>query len=77
MNLAAATADKGAELAKTQMTFTGVIEHTVPQSFFDAAAKNEVLQIVFFAILFAVALSRVQGPAKKFMLDAVRERCRT
>ena len=36
----------------------------VPQSFFDAAAKNEVLQIVFFAIIFAVALSQVQGPAK-------------
>ena len=30
-------------------TFAGVLEHTVPQSFFEAAAKNEVLQIVFFA----------------------------
>ena len=47
----------------------GVIEHTVPQSFFDAAAKNEVLQVVFFAILFAVALSQVQGPRKTFMLS--------
>jgi proton glutamate symport protein len=46
-----------------------VIEHTVPQSFFEAAAKNEVLQIVFFAIIFAVALSQVQGPAKTFMLS--------
>ena len=36
-----------------------------PQSFFDAAAKNEVLQIVFFAIIFAVALSRVQGQTKR------------
>ena len=34
----------------------------VPQSFFEAAAKNEVLQIVFFAIIFAVALSRGAGP---------------
>jgi proton glutamate symport protein len=42
----------------------------VPQSFFDAAAHNEVLQIVFFTILFAVGLSQVpQGKSKQFMLD--------
>ena len=64
ITLAAATADKGAELAKTEVTFTGVIEHMVPQSIFDAAAHNEVLQIVFFSILFAVALSKVQGKAQ-------------
>jgi proton glutamate symport protein len=69
VNLAVATSDAGAEFAKTKTTFAGVIEHTVPQSFFEAAAKNEVLQIVFFAILFAVALSQVQGPAKAFMLS--------
>ena len=69
VNLAAATAEAGAELATKQTTFAGVIEHTVPQSFFEAAAKNEVLQIVFFAIIFAVALSQVQGPAKTFMLS--------
>jgi proton glutamate symport protein len=68
VNLAVASADKGAEFAKTEVSFTGVIEHMVPQSFFDAAAKNEVLQVVFFAILFAVALSRVTGPSKDFML---------
>jgi proton glutamate symport protein len=69
VNLAAASAEAGSELAKTKTTFSGVIEHTVPQSFFEAAAKNEVLQIVFFAIIFAVALSKVQGPAKTFMLS--------
>ena len=47
-------------------------EHTVPQSFFEAAAQNEVLQIVFFAIIFAVALSRVEGPSKKMMLDGLQ-----
>jgi proton glutamate symport protein len=69
VNLAAETATKGTELAQTKITFTGVIEHMVPQSFFDAAAHNEVLQIVFFAILFAVGLSRVKGKAKQAMLD--------
>src|SRR4051812_22245585 len=70
VNLASATAQAGSEFAKKQTTFIGVIEHTVPQSFFEAAASNEVLQIVFFAIIFAVALSQVQGPAKTFMLSA-------
>jgi proton glutamate symport protein len=69
VNLATATSEAGAEFAKTKTTFSGVIEHTVPQSFFEAAAKNEVLQVVFFAIIFAVALSKVQGPAKTFMLS--------
>jgi proton glutamate symport protein len=56
-------------LAAKTPTFASVLEHTVPQSFFEAAAQNEVLQIVFFAIIFAVALARVEGPSKKFMLD--------
>ena len=69
VNLASASTDVGTELAKTKTSFAGVLEHTVPQSFFEAAAKNEVLQIVFFSIIFAVALSQVQGPAKLFMLS--------
>lgn len=70
VDLGAASAKEGGEYAATHTTLTGVIEHTVPQSFFDAAAKNEVLQIVFFAIIFAVALSRVTGSGKTFMLSA-------
>jgi proton glutamate symport protein len=69
INLAGASADKAAELAQTKVTFAGVMEHMVPQSFFEAATHNEVLQIVFFAILFAVGLSRVQGRSKQVMLD--------
>ena len=69
VNLSTASTDVGTELAKTKTSFAGVLEHTVPQSFFEAAAKNEVLQIVFFSIIFAVALSQVQGTAKTFMLS--------
>ncbi|HEX3868321.1 MAG TPA: dicarboxylate/amino acid:cation symporter [Gemmatimonadaceae bacterium] len=69
IDLGAASTTEGSEFASTHATLSGVIEHTVPQSFFDAAAKNEVLQIVFFAIIFAVALSRVQGPNKTFMIS--------
>jgi proton glutamate symport protein len=70
VDLGVATAETGTELARTHTTLSGVIEHTVPQSFFAAAAANEVLQVVFFSIVFAVALSKVQGPAKTFMLSA-------
>jgi proton glutamate symport protein len=69
VNLDAATATTGTELAQTKVTLSGMLEHAVPQSFIDAAAQNEALQIVFFAIIFAVALTQVQGPAKTLMLS--------
>lgn len=69
ISLADASATAGTDFAQTKITFTGVIEHMFPQSFFEAAAKNEVLQIVVFAILFAVGLSRVQGRPKQVMLE--------
>jgi proton glutamate symport protein len=50
-------------------TFGGFLEHIVPASFFEAASKNEVLQVVFWATLFAIALTRVQGRPKEFMLN--------
>ena len=61
----AADAEK---LASTPTTLAGVLEHTVPQSFFEAASRNEVLQIVFFAVLFAAALTQVKGRPKEAML---------
>jgi proton glutamate symport protein len=51
-----------------QPTFSSVLEHIVPQSFFEAAFKNEVLQIVFWSVLFAVGLSQVRGRPKDAML---------
>ena len=45
-----------------------MIEHVVPQSFFEAAANNEVLQIVFFSVLFGVALARTSKERKLTML---------
>ena len=58
----------GTALAANTPTTTGFLEHLVPQSVVDAAAKNEVLQIVFWAILFAVALSHLRGRPKEVML---------
>jgi proton glutamate symport protein len=69
ISLTGQDAKAATEYAATKITFGGVIEHSVPQSFFDAAAKNEVLQVVFFSILFAVGLARVQGRAKTVMVE--------
>ena len=64
----AASADAGKELAHNTQTGAGFLEHLVPTSFFDSAAKNEILQVVFFAVIFAVALSKVQGRSKEIVL---------
>jgi len=64
-----ATANEtGKQLASTPTTLAGVLEHMVPASFAEAAARNEVLQVVFFAMLFGVALSQVTGKPKETML---------
>ena len=68
VNLGAAVGTAGAELATTKPALGSVLEHIVPQSFIDAAARDDALQITFFSILFAVALAQVQGPAKALML---------
>ena len=64
------TADDGQRLAQNTPTGMGFLEHVVPQSFFEAAARNEVLQVVFFSILFAVALSQTRGRPKEIVLLA-------
>ena len=60
--------DPGAPAAQGALTFGGFLEHIVPASFFEAAAKNEVLQVVFWSVLFAIALTRVSGRPKEAML---------
>jgi proton glutamate symport protein len=57
-----------AAVSGTMTTPGAVIEHLVPQSVFEAAASNDVLQIVVWTALFAVALTRVREPAKERVL---------
>lgn len=71
ITLSDASAEAGQQLAQSEITWGGVLEHTVPQSFFEAAARNEVLQIVFFSILFAVALAKVPVEPRKIMLGVL------
>ena len=64
-------AKEGAEFASKQSTLGGVLEHIVPTSVIDAMAKNEVLQIVFWAILFAIGLTQVKGEHRKTLIQGL------
>lgn len=57
------------EYASKKVTFEGMIEHIVPKSFFEAAATNDVLQVVFFSILFGIGLAQVEGKPRETMLN--------
>jgi proton glutamate symport protein len=68
VSLAQAATTTGSDLANRQTTLAAVLEHLVPQSIFEAAAANDVLQVVVFAVLFAVALTRVAPNPRSTML---------
>jgi proton glutamate symport protein len=59
----------GSGVTPQKQTVREMIEHAVPQSFFDSAAKNDVLQVVVFAVIFAVALTQVSGKPKETMVN--------
>ncbi len=48
-----------ADLAAKKQTVAEVITHIFPQSFFQAAAEGEVLQVVVFTLLFSIGLSLI------------------
>ncbi len=53
--------------------FSGFILNIIPTTSFDALARNDVLQVLFFAIIFGVSLALVGSPAKPVtdMIDTV------
>ncbi len=63
------SAETGKAFAARQISFESLVEHLAPKSFFDAAARNDVLQVVVFAIIFGVALTQVKGKPRQTMLD--------
>ena len=65
VGVALGSADAAQTLSATKTTLTGVLMHIVPQSFFEAAANNEVLQVVFWSILFGLGLAQVKGKPKE------------
>jgi len=64
---AAELAHNGPALAAPK-SFADHVRDVVPTSFVDSLARNDVLQIVFFSILFAVALTQVKGRPKEAVL---------
>lgn len=70
VSLAGASAQTGQQMQQTAsgLTVAGFLEHIVPDSVVQAMATNQVLQIVFWSILFAVGLSQVRGRPKEMIL---------
>src|SRR5438046_2118990 len=60
VTLAAENIDVVKQIAQTHpQTFVGTIVHAFPSSIIDAMARGDVLQIVAFSVLFALAVSAV------------------
>ncbi|MCL9979855.1 MAG: dicarboxylate/amino acid:cation symporter [Bacteroidia bacterium] len=58
-------------VGKTQgFSLQNFLEHVFPMSVFEALAHNEILQIVLFAVLFAIALNQT-GEKAKPIIDAL------
>ena len=57
-----------ASAAASQTTLAGVLQHIVPQSFFEAAAQNEVLQVVVWSILYGLGLTQVTGKPREVIV---------
>jgi proton glutamate symport protein len=60
------------ELATRPLTLSTVLEQAIPQSIADAAARNDVLQVLVFAILFGAALATIPA-ARRVPLIRVLE----
>jgi proton glutamate symport protein len=63
------SAEESQAFAPKKLTTAGMIEDSVPKSFFESASSNHVLQVVVFTVIFAVALTQVQGKPKETMLN--------
>jgi proton glutamate symport protein len=61
--------DAASTVTPPKQTLKDIIEHSVPKSFFESAAANDVLQVVVFAVIFAVGLTQVSGRPKETMLN--------
>jgi proton glutamate symport protein len=68
VGVALGTAAAAGPVAQSKTTLASVLQHIVPQSFFEAAAQNEVLQVVFWSILFGLALTQVKGKPKEVIV---------
>jgi len=75
LSLALPAASAAPAVAASGMTLHGFIEHTLPSSVFDAMARNEILQIVIFALFFGTAMASLGERTRIVLqgLDAVAQ----
>jgi len=72
LNLPLPESHLSANLATSQFTLTEFIKHLIPKSFFDAMAKNEILQIVVFSMFFGISMAAL-GDRVKYLLHVIDE----
>ena len=70
LQLSLPAANAQSHIATSNLSIVNFIEHTIPTSIFDAMARNEILQIVVFAIFFGIAMAAL-GERNKPLLDIV------
>jgi aerobic C4-dicarboxylate transport protein len=70
----AVQAGKLAEIEKQAQSFSWseFISHIVPSNIFDSFAKGDILQILFFSVLFAVGLKQI-GSAGKGIIEGINK----
>ncbi len=59
-NLAHSIASTGFEVTAKQHSLKDAVINIFPENFFDAASRGDVLQVVIFTIIFAIALSLIK-----------------
>ena len=57
------------DLVAKKQSFGDVLTHVFPQSFFEAAANGEVLQVVVFTLIFSIALAMVAKEKREIILQ--------
>ncbi len=63
------TAASVGDIVAKKQTFGDVLVHIFPQSFFQAAAEGEVLQVVVFTLIFSFALALVAKEKRLIMIS--------
>lgn len=73
MGLSIPATDAASGVKANELSLRGFIEHTIPTSVIDAMSRNEILQIVVFAVFFGTAMAALgkrSAPVVE-LLDAV------
>jgi Na+/H+-dicarboxylate symporter len=70
MHLTPPALDAKSDVEATALSVQGFITHTIPSSVIDAMARNEILQIVIFALFFGTAMAAL-GERSRAVIDVL------